>query len=892
MSPSRPPRLPRTARPQGYRDPLVRIALLVTLAVAVLFPAGIWLQRALAERLIESRIDDMQRSLAAESARAMRRIDLAEMRVGRLAAGLAVAARDADTFDPSHASLFDLTTRRAADGTLRWKSKGNPPRAMLWSPRDFQFDAFWKSFILRTTDILSNVGAGAVDESADDLWFLSSQGVELMYSPRDTMYVDRPSPPSYSPERWLAPVRRDQDPSGGPRWLGAQRSPIPPLWFGTVIAPVWLDGKLLGSVGIDLSLAVLLRQSSWLPPASGNAQLVVERSRDQLVVDGTGEGLDRVATDSFSLRDLRSPLRDSLQAMVTRAASLPAQRVLRGAVDDRVMLAVRLPRPDWTIITLIDRAAIVAPLQEPLRLMRFALATIVGLMILAVLGIATSDVRRYQAVDEARVRGSVRFNRLFQMLPVAVTLTRADGHTLVEANEVARRMLDLSADEPLGDHVSDAGLWPSTDERDAVVRQVQSDGSVSDRAGAIHRPDGTTVETRTSARMIELDDEPHLLTVVQDVSTERQLEAKLAQAQRLESVGRLAGGVAHDFNNLLTAVIGYAQQIRHSLAPEDPRHHDLEEILAAARRGATLTRQLLGFARRQPSQPREVDVNQVVRGLGGMFRSLIGEDVQVITALDDRIGSVMIDPGQLEQVITNLAINARDAMPDGGVLTIRTHDDGTTVSLEVADTGSGIDDDIVAHIFDPFFTTKSFGGGTGLGLATSYGIVQQAGGTIRVESSVGKGSTFVVEIPRFSDAPVPARQERARPRSMPLDAAQRILIVEDDGSVRRAVTAMVQRAGYSAVAVDGAFKALAHLLESPTQTNLVICDVVMPRLSGPAFAHVLATTHPEQRVLFMSGYAPDGEVQRALQTLGHHFVAKPFTDDELLDAIAGALAGS
>ncbi len=892
MSPPRPPRFLRTSRPQGYRDPLLRIALLVTLAVAVLFPAGIWLQRALAARLIESRIGDMQRSLAAESARAMRRIDLAAIRVERLAAGLTVAARDSDTFDPSDASLFDFSTRRAPDGTLRWTAKRNPPRAMLWSPGDVRFDPFWKSFILRTTDILSNVGAGAVDESADDLWFLSSQGVELMYSPRDSTYVDRPSPPSYSPERWLAPVRRDQDPSGGSRWLGAQRSPIPPLWFGTVVAPVWHDGVLLGVVGIDLSLAGLLRQSSWLPPAVGNAQLVVERSRDLLVVDGTGDGLDRVATDSFSVHDLRSPLRDSLEAMVDRAAGRPAQRVLRGAVGDRVMLAIRLPRPDWTIITLIDRAAIVAPLQGPLRLMRVALATIVGLMLLAVLGIASSDVRRFQAVDDARVRGSVRFNRLFQMLPVAVTLTRADRHTLVEANEVARRMLDIPADEPLGDNVTDGRLWASTDEREAVVRQVQAEGSVSDRAGAIQRADGTPVETRTSVRMIEIDDEPHLLTVVQDVSTERRLEAKLAQAQRLESVGRLAGGVAHDFNNLLTAVIGYAQAVRHSLAPEDPRHHDVEEILVAARRGATLTRQLLGFARRQPSQPREVDVNQVVRGLGGMFRSLIGEDVQVITALDDRIGSVMIDPGQLEQVITNLAINARDAMPDGGVLTIRTHDDGTTICLEVADNGDGIDDEVLAHIFDPFFTTKSFGGGTGLGLATSYGIVQQAGGTIRVESSVGSGSTFIVEIPRYGDSPVPMQEERARPRSTSRDATQRILIVEDDGSVRRAVTAIVQRGGYSAVAVDGAFKALAHLLESPTQTNLVICDVVMPRLSGPAFAHVLATTHPELRVLFMSGYAPDGEVQRALQTLGHRFVAKPFTDEELLDAIAGALASS
>ncbi len=889
MSPSRPPHLLHRARPQGYRDPLVRIALLVTLAVAVLFPAGIWLQRALAERLIEARIGDMQRSLASQTARTMRRITLAENLVGRLASRLSVAAGELDAHD---AQRFEASTSRAPDGTLRWARRSSPVRAMLWVPAGVSLDLFWKEMLVRTTDILSDVGSGAVSESADDLWFMSAHGAELMYSPRDSAYVDRPTPASYSPEFWLAPVRREQDPTGAPRWLDAQPSPIPPRWYGSVVAPVWRDSVLLGATGIDLALPPLLRQTSWLPVSAGNAQLVIEHRRGNLVIDGTGAGLERSARDSIAVGDLPSPLRDSLSLIVLRAASVPAQRVLRGAVGDRVMLAIRLPRPDWTIITLIDRAAIVAPLQGPLRLMRFALATIVGLMLLAVLGIATSDVRRYQAVDEARVRGSVRFNRLFQMLPVAVTLTRADRHTLVEANEVARRMLDIPADDPLDHHVTDTGLWPSPDERDAVLRQVQSEGSVTDRAGAIQRPDGTSVETRTSVRMIEVDDEPHLLTVVQDVSTERRLEAKRAQAQRLESVGRLAGGVAHDFNNLLTAVIGYAQQIRHSLPPDDPRHHDVEEILVAAKRGATLTRQLLGFARRQPSQPREVDVNQVVRGLRGMFRSLIGEDVQVITALDDGIGSVMIDPGQLEQVITNLAINARDAMPDGGVLTIRTHDDGTTVSLEVADNGCGIDDEVLTHIFDPFFTTKSFGGGTGLGLATSYGIVQQAGGTIRVESSVGKGSTFHVELPRHGDPSKGANRAKNRVRAPMGHPTQHILIVEDDDSVRRTVLAMVQQAGFSAVAVDGASKALAHLLEAPKETDLVICDVVMPHLSGPAFAHVLATTHPGLRVLFMSGYAPDGEMRRTLATLGHPFVAKPFTGEELTDAIATALSRS
>jgi two-component system cell cycle sensor histidine kinase/response regulator CckA len=326
------------------------------------------------------------------------------------------------------------------------------------------------------------------------------------------------------------------------------------------------------------------------------------------------------------------------------------------------------------------------------------------------------------------------------------------------------------------------------------------------------------------------------------------------------------------------------------LEPSDERRQDVSEILNAARRGATLTKQLLGFARQQNAAPRVVDVNEVISGIERMLKPLIGEDVTITTDLDPTIGTVMIDPGQLEQVVTNLAVNARDAMIGGGTLTLRTRDDGEFVVLAVRDTGLGIPDEIKVHIFEPFFTTKEVGKGTGLGLATCYGIVRQAGGTILCDSTVGQGTTFQVKLPRLGERADRSPSEASA--SLPVvSSAGRILVVEDDEMVRTITTAILEDGGYQVVARDGPSPALAYLLESAEPIDLVVSDIVMPRMSGPAFGRVLATTHPALPMLFISGYNPDEATRNDLSGLGHPLLPKPFSREGLLSAVARGLDG-
>ncbi|MGE3618542.1 MAG: ATP-binding protein, partial [Gemmatimonadales bacterium] len=609
-----------------------------------------------------------------------------------------------------------------------------------------------------------------------------------------------------------------------------------------------------------------------------------------LVAYGDGEEFSRAQTDSMRIGDLPSPLRDSLAAVVGRARVGAPGVATESAVGSRILMAARLPEPDWTVVALAERAAVVAPLQEPLRLMRIGLVAVLGLLLLGLLAAAANDVRRQRSIDLVRTRASERFNRLFQMLPVSAALARTDTGEVIEANDAASRLTGLPHDRLVGRTTGDLGLWNDAKEWDKVQRTIREEGVVSDLGSSLTSADGRRIETLVSARMVDVDGVSHLLTVMQDLTVQRRLEAQLLQAQKLEAVGRLAGGVAHDFNNLLTAVIGYGELLKASLGDSDQRRREVAEILKAARRGATLTRQLLGFARQQAAAPKAVDVNTVVREMEGLLRPLIGEDVIMATDLDPAIGTVMIDPGQLEQVVTNLVVNARDAMAAGGALTIRTRDEGDSVVLEVADTGSGMSEEVKAHIFDPFFTTKEPGKGTGLGLATCYGIVRQAGGAIHCESTVGAGTSFLVTLPRLV-GPADARVLET-PAAVPAaNGSRRILVVEDDDMVRTITMAILADGGYRVEARNGPSAALAYLLEEGARVDLVVSDIVMPNMSGPAFGRALAVTHPALPMLFISGYNPDDETRNDLSRLGHPFLAKPFTREGLLRAVGDRLAG-
>jgi two-component system, cell cycle sensor histidine kinase and response regulator CckA len=362
-----------------------------------------------------------------------------------------------------------------------------------------------------------------------------------------------------------------------------------------------------------------------------------------------------------------------------------------------------------------------------------------------------------------------------------------------------------------------------------------------------------------------------------------QKQREFLQAQKMEAVGRLAGGVAHDFNNLLSVILGFAHTLARRL-PADPRlHHPTGEIILAAERAAQLTRQLLRFCRKEVPEPRVVDLNAVVRGGLAMLRRLLGETIELEERLMPGVVPVRADPGQLEQVILNLAVNARDAMPGGGRLVVETAPadigDVPALRLSVSDTGSGITAEVRPHLFEPFFTTKEAGKGTGLGLATVHAIVTEAGGLVDVESSPGRGSSFHVRLPRVAAGIPPPLG--APHRDAALRVTETVLVVEDDSSVRELLGDVLSEAGYKVVAAGSSAQAQRVAAAHEGPLHLLLCDVVLPDGSGSALLGSLLERHPGLRALFLSGYTDD-EIARAGLPPGAPLVRKPIAGDELL----------
>jgi nitrogen-specific signal transduction histidine kinase/ActR/RegA family two-component response regulator len=389
--------------------------------------------------------------------------------------------------------------------------------------------------------------------------------------------------------------------------------------------------------------------------------------------------------------------------------------------------------------------------------------------------------------------------------------------------------------------------------------------------------------------------------LAEDVTERRALEDQLRQSQKMEAVGRLAGGVAHDFNNLLTVIKGYSELMLDQLQQADPLRGSIEEVKKAADRAAGLTRQLLAFSRKQVLAPRVLDLNSIVTNMERLLQRLIGEDVQLATQLYGELGRVKADPGQTEQVIMNLAVNARDAMPKGGKLVITTSNafldaaslprqtvvPGPYVRVDVSDSGVGMTPEVMSRIFEPFFTTKEQGKGTGLGLSTVYGIVQQSGGYVDVQSEIGKGSTFSVYLPRVderAEAPVagstlPERQA----------GTETILLVEDEDGVRNLARQLLQKHGYSVLDTRHGGEALLVCERHQGAIHLLLTDVILSQMSGRDLARRLAQIRPQMKVLYMSGYSGDAVEQHGVFDLGVHFLQKPFSAEGLISKVREVL---
>jgi nitrogen-specific signal transduction histidine kinase len=378
--------------------------------------------------------------------------------------------------------------------------------------------------------------------------------------------------------------------------------------------------------------------------------------------------------------------------------------------------------------------------------------------------------------------------------------------------------------------------------------------------------------------------------VQHDITERRRLEEQYLQAQKMEAVGRLAGGIAHDFNNLLTVILGYGDVVLGQLPRGSPARDLVTEMVRAGERAAALTRQLLAFSRQQMLAPRVLDLNAVVTDLERMLRRVIGEDVALRTSLQPALGHVKADPGQVEQVVLNLAVNARDAMPTGGKLTIETHDveldegyarsrpearPGRHVLLAVSDSGCGMTAEVLAHAFEPFFTTKGPGKGTGLGLATVHGIVKQAGGHVAVYSEPGLGTTFKVYLPRVHE-PVSRGKSRAGQAPLPR-GTETLLLVEDDESVRSLTGMVLRQGGYTVLEAGDGGEAVRIAGGHAGSIHLLVTDVVLPQTGGRQLAERLLGLHPGMRVLYLSGYTDDAVVRHGILEDQVHFLSKPFS---------------
>ncbi|HXO43215.1 MAG TPA: ATP-binding protein [Thermoanaerobaculia bacterium] len=499
-----------------------------------------------------------------------------------------------------------------------------------------------------------------------------------------------------------------------------------------------------------------------------------------------------------------------------------------------------------------------------------------------------------------------RYRLLFDESPYLMWVVDADTLRFLEVNRKAIGRYGYSRDEFLAMTLHDIR---QPEEIPGTIEDVGAELPEEPRIGrGRHRTKaGELLEVSVASRPVDFAGRSALLAVIEDVGERQRQEAHLRQAQRMEAVGQLAGGVAHDFNNLLTIILGYAGLVAARLEDRPELHRQVEQIAKAGERGAALTRQLLAFSRQLPLQPRIVDLNAVAAGVETMLRRLIGEHVELAMRLRATAGHVLVDPGLIEQVIVNLAVNARDAMPGGGGLVIETADveldardggehagllpgpHGPHVLLAVSDSGTGMDAATRARIFQPFFTTKELGKGTGLGLATVFGIVQQSGGHIEVASEPGQGSTFNIYLPRAA-GPAKAQEPASAARAERPGGTETVLVLEDEPALRELVRTLLEDGGYTVLVAEGVEAALALAERHRGAIHLLLTDVVMPGLSGPEAAARLLAVRPETRVLYMSGYAGDPIGRHGLLPAGAALLVKPFTAANLLRMVREVLA--
>jgi len=506
-----------------------------------------------------------------------------------------------------------------------------------------------------------------------------------------------------------------------------------------------------------------------------------------------------------------------------------------------------------------------------------------------------------EAAYQSKQISDAKFIRIFEASPDTIMISRASDGIVIDVNPTFTRIFGYTREEALGKTTSDLKVWNCEADRLRLRDTLIPNGEAVNLDMTFRTKDGTPVSCLYSGRTFDMNGETCIIGVVRDLTAQRQLESQLIQAQKMESVGRLAGGVAHDFNNLLTPILGYTELVMSALDENDPQLAHLREVHRAAENAKNLTRQLLAFGRKQLMQMRPLNLNEVVRDFGKIIRRTVREDVLIETNFCDDMGTIRGDQSQLEQILMNLAVNAQDAMPTGGTLSISTElaeigkdacysnphlQPGDYAVLRIGDTGCGMSPEIRRQIFEPFFTTKEAGKGTGLGLSTVYGIARQHEGYVSVESEPGSGTTFKIYLPLIHEEAKPEAEKSAAPAPQ---GHETVLVVEDNYSVRRLIGKVLTANGYTVIDAEEPNACLEIAPGIATPPDMLLTDVIMPFLNGHDLYLELNKRWPGLKVAYMSGYTNDAIARHGVLDSGTHFLQKPFDVHTLLERVRETL---
>jgi hypothetical protein len=511
---------------------------------------------------------------------------------------------------------------------------------------------------------------------------------------------------------------------------------------------------------------------------------------------------------------------------------------------------------------------------------------------------------RQQQVSKALRQSEQQYRYLFGKSPQPMWIFDSEDLRFLDVNEATVQSYGYSREEFLAMTMLD--IRPS-EEVPAFLRKIKADLASEIRPQGVwkhKKKDGQAMEVEVNALRIVFDGHDAVLSLIHDVTARRSLEEQLRQAQKMEAVGLLAGGIAHDFNNLLNVILGYLQLIPDNPGDTNTLNRYTSKAVDATRRAATLVRQLLAFSRKQVLWPRVLYLNTVISELGKMLPRVLGERIETVVTVAADLGAIKVDEGQIEQVVLNIAVNARDAMPNGGTLAIATRNrvvcaedpsvqmmpPGRYVELSIGDTGTGMDEAVLSRIFEPFFSTKEKGKGTGLGLAIVYGIVTQSGGFVQVSSAPGKGTTFHIFFPQVDESPQSVAHDGAKPKALPTKIEGTILLVEDEDALRSATLEYLKRTGCRLLAAHDGCEALALLEHDSNRVDLLITDVIMPKMGGDELARQARRLYPKIKIIFVSGYNDEMAARAGVLDASCAFLPKPYTFRDLARKIHEVLS--